>query len=100
MDDLGHPEFQVPKPHLEEEKPSVPSLYQTYIDSHDQTRLPTRTAPSPAPFSDYAPGPSTKMKPPAPIATTADLGNRSKATQQLPDDRDEEGGGCCKCVIM
>ncbi|KAG6900637.1 hypothetical protein C0993_006741 [Termitomyces sp. T159_Od127] len=100
MDEFGQSESQLPKPQLEEERPSEPSLYPTYVDSHNQTQLPARTAPSPAPFSDYATGPSTKINPPSPITTTADLEKRSKVVQQLPDDRDEEGGGCCKCVIM
>ncbi|KAG6879332.1 hypothetical protein C0992_003466, partial [Termitomyces sp. T32_za158] len=95
MDEFGQSGPQVSIPQVEEEKPSAPSLYQTYVDNHDQTRLPARTAPSPAPFSDYPPGPSTKINAPAPITTTADLEKRPKITQQQPDDRDEEGGGCC-----
>ncbi|KAH0586432.1 hypothetical protein H2248_007667 [Termitomyces sp. 'cryptogamus'] len=98
MDEFGQAQPQVPEP--EEEKTPGSFVYQTDIDSHDQTRLPARTAPSPAPFSDYPPGPSTKINPSIPISTTADLERWPKATQQPSDDRDDEGGGCCKCVIM
>ncbi|KAG6902533.1 hypothetical protein C0995_015351 [Termitomyces sp. Mi166 len=91
MDELGQPKPQIPGSQLEEEKHPGPSLYQAL----DQTRLPARGPPSPAPFADYAPGPPIKVNPSLPIATTADVKKGPMVSQE-----DDEGGGCCKCVIM
>ncbi|KAG6816999.1 hypothetical protein H0H87_000894 [Tephrocybe sp. NHM501043] len=95
MDEFGKSNPQ-PATIFEDERPLPNSLYDDNINNHDLTRLPVRaTAPSPAPFADYAPSSRTKV----PAVTTADLEHELVSKDQLPD-RDDEGGGCCKCVIM
>ncbi|KAF8073532.1 hypothetical protein FPV67DRAFT_1559938 [Lyophyllum atratum] len=92
MDEFGRPTPQTRHVSLSEDDELSNTLVSNPT-SHDQTRLPVRTSPSPAPFSDYAP-----MRVGEKNALGAAMTGQG-GQQQLQDEKDE-GGGCCKCIIM
>lgn len=51
-----------------------------------------RISPSPSPFSQYAP-PDAQPAPPV-VSIPKDV------EQGQPEEEEERGAGCCKCVIM
>ncbi|KAG6841113.1 hypothetical protein C0991_001801 [Blastosporella zonata] len=94
MDEFGQHQPQPDAPPPEDEKPLPNLLYKAVINSHDQTQLPARAmAPSPAPFADYAP---TSV----PMVVTMKPDQKLATKHEQVDNRDDDGGGCCKCVIM
>ncbi|KAF5382674.1 hypothetical protein D9615_003050 [Tricholomella constricta] len=95
MDEFGRPTPQAPPaPVSDDDEPSANSPYPHPPTSHDQTRLPVRTVPSPAPFSDYAP-----MRVEKSALGMGDIEQARLQSEQRQEEKDE-GGGCCKCVIM
>ncbi|GLB38193.1 hypothetical protein LshimejAT787_0500580 [Lyophyllum shimeji] len=89
MDEFGRPtpQRQPASPRPEEPAPTARET-NTKPTAHDEMRIPSRAgAPSPLPFSDYAPVQGGEKAP--------GLLNQ----QDLQEEKDE-GGGCCKCIIM
>ncbi|KAG6812510.1 hypothetical protein H0H92_002509 [Tricholoma furcatifolium] len=102
-EDIPMHEFGPPSPEKrnappEEELPPPLSALQganSSLDYLDQPWIPPRSAPSPAPFSDYAPTKSLEVRPP-PEPQQQGI----TAKHQDPDYRKEETSGGCCCVIM
>ncbi|KAG5651854.1 hypothetical protein H0H81_007195 [Sphagnurus paluster] len=94
IDEFGRPIPQPPVPIQEASEP--PPIQQNPAPTpslHDQMLLPIRTPPSPAPFSDYAP----KIM----EATILAPGNIPRPPpEQFHEEKVQDEGGCCKCIIM
>jgi serine/arginine repetitive matrix protein 1 len=92
MDEFGRPTDQVAEEQDQLEPHS--NAFQTTPNPHDEVSLPVHNRPppsSPAPFSHY---PATEEK----IVSLVPNGN-PPVDHRKPDD-DDNGAGCCKCVIM
>ncbi|KAK7054351.1 hypothetical protein VNI00_003545 [Paramarasmius palmivorus] len=98
MDEFGRQEIREELPEAEATPQPVQPIP---TNPYDETRIPYRqqAAPSPVPFSSYAPRPPNGVAVQPTPDTLANARQQEQQQQQYPELEDKEGG-CCKCVIM
>ncbi|ESK95679.1 hypothetical protein Moror_12546 [Moniliophthora roreri MCA 2997] len=102
MDEFGRQEVRGEETQSHSYTNSQQQVQPIPTNPYDETRIPHRPQfpPSPEPFSYYAPRVPNGV-PTQPTADTEIETKPQQKPQQYPELEDkDEGGGCCKCVIM